>query len=355
MDDNAGLGELRRKIDEIDRQLLDILNDRAKVSLEIGKLKQEAGRDVCDLQREKAVIDAAIAASQGPLSPEDIHHIYMAVISASRRLQRPLRVAYLGPAATFTHQAARDKFGDAVEYHPCHTIPDVFVLTEKGETDFGVVPIENSTEGAVSHTLDSFIDSQLQACAEISLPITQNLLSKSPLCDIRVIYSHPQAIAQTRHWMSANMPAVDLVEVSSTAKAAKMAAQEPGTAAIGNEMAASVYGLHVVAPHIEDNPHNVTRFLVIGKTMATRSGHDATALFFSVKHQPGALYHALGVFARRDISLSRIESRPAQRKTWEYDFFVDIAGHPQDDTVQAALKELGEVCMYYKVIGAWPV
>ena len=349
------LDDLRAKIDEIDHRLVALLNERAEIAREIGRLKSQMGHTIIDPAREQAVLDRVAAANRGPLSQEALQSIYTAIISASRALQHRPRVAYLGPEATFSHQAALGRFGPAVDYVPARTIPEIFLLTEKGQADFGVVPVENSTEGMVSHTLDSFVDSDLKVCAEISLPITQNLLSRSPLAEIKRIYSHPQAIAQTRSWVSAHLPMVEIIEVTSTARAAEMAAQEKAAAAIATELAASVYGLDIVAPRIEDNPFNITRFLVIGPTMGTRTGHDKTALLLSVKHEVGALHTALGTLQRHGLNMTKIESRPARQRPWEYLFFVDILGHPDDEPVAIALRELSDVCVFLKVLGAWPI
>lgn len=349
------LEDLRSRIDEIDRQIVALLNARARVVLEIGALKHERDSEVFDPQREKLVVENVVEANEGPLSAEAIRSVYSAIFSASRALQRPLRVAYLGPEATFTHQAAKRRFGDAAQFVPARTIPEVFLMTEKGATDYGVVPVENSNEGVVSHTLDMFVDSELKICAEVTLPITQNLLAKCDLSSIQKVYSHPQAIAQSRGWLTQNLPHVEIVEVTSTARAAEMAAAEPLAAAVANELAAEVYGLRIVEPRIEDNTLNVTRFLVIGQQMSPRSGHDKTAILFSIKDRLGALHDTLEIFLRHGLNLTKIESRPSKRKAWDYVFFVDLLGHPDDEAVGAALEELGDECVFVKVLGAWPL
>lgn len=349
------LADCRRQMDEIDRRLVALLSERAALSLAIGRIKAGNGGSTYAPERERFVFDHVLGLNQGPLSAEALKDIYQAILAASRALQRPLHIAYLGPAGTFTHEAAERRFGSSVTYLPTRSIPEVFAAAEKGHADYGVVPVENSTEGVVTHTLDMFVDSELKVCAEISLAVSQHLLSNSGLAEIARVYSHPQAIAQCRGWLMQNLPAAELVEIASTSRAAQMAAGEPGSAAISTETAARLYGLEVVARRIEDNAANFTRFLVIGPKMSQRSGSDKTSLIFSIKDRVGALHDALDVFLRHSINLTKIESRPSKRKAWDYLFFVDFIGHPEDERVAAALAALSQECVLVKVLGAWPL
>jgi chorismate mutase/prephenate dehydratase len=269
-------------------------------------------------------------------------------------LQRPLRVGYLGPEGTFTHEAALKLFGASSEYVPCATIEDVFLETEKGNVDHGVVGIENSTAGAVTPTLDLLVDATVQVCAELELPISHYLLGRGDLSEVRRVCSHPQALAQCRRWLGQNLPNAERVEVASTVLAARQA-ESSDTAAIAPAAAAKLYGLRVLAPRIEDSSANVTRFFVLGRSRSPRTGQDKSAIVFAVKNRPGALRDALEVFARRAIDLTRIESRPSRRRLWEYVFFADFRGHPDDEAVAAALAELEAGALFVKVLGAWPV
>lgn len=349
------LEELRRKIDDVDARLVSLLNERATLSVEVGRVKAGDGTSTYAPERERGVFDHVLGLNGGPLSPEALRDIYRSILAGSRALQRPLQIAYFGPAGSFTHEAAQRRFGSVVNYLPARSIPEVFEATEKGHADYGVVPVENSTEGVVTHTLDVFVDSELKICAEIGLAISQHLLSNSTFEDIKRVYSHPQAIAQCRGWLAEHLPHAEVVEVGSTSRAAQMASGQASTAAIATETAAELYGLEVVARRIEDNAANFTRFLVIGPKMSQRSGCDKTSLLFSVRDRVGALHDVLDVFLRHSINLTKIESRPSKRKVWDYLFFVDFLGHPDDDLVATALREISEECVLVKVLGAWPV
>ncbi len=348
------LHRLRERIDALDRQLVELLNARAAVSRRIGELKGHSGRPVLDEAREQQVLRRVAAANTGPLSTEMVLEIYRAILSTSRVLQRPIRVAYLGPAATFTHQAARRKFGGSAQYLPAASIGEVFLMSEKGEADYGVVPVENSTEGVVSHTLDMFMASEQKISAEVSLRIAHYLMSKTPLEGIRRVYSHPQALAQCRRWLGEHLPKVEVVEVTSTARAAEIARDEPGAGAVAPELAAEVYGLNILASHIEDMPTNTTRFLVIGQSMSAATGRDRTALMFCLQDRVGALHDALAVLKRQNINLSMIESRPSRTQLWDWVFFTELEGHPDDAAVAPALEALRRECSFVKVLGAWP-
>ncbi|MBP7276469.1 MAG: prephenate dehydratase, partial [Kiritimatiellae bacterium] len=320
------LDECRSRIDALDKELVRLLNERTRMALEIGRIKQETGGEIYAPAREKAVFDRISAANEGPLPAEALQAIYREVMSAALALERPLRIAFLGPQATFTHQAARLKFGASVSYVPCETITDVFTTVEKRLADYGVVPIENSTDGAVTHTLDQFAVTPLRICAEILLPVAQHYMVADPDAHIGRICSKAEVFGQCRRWIQSHMPAVELRPVSSTARGAEMASAEPTTAAIASELAAELYGLRIVARDVQDVSGNTTRFLVIARVAAEPTGEDKTTLLFSVRHESGALFRAIEVFARAGINLLKIESRPNRSKAWEYNFFVDLEG-----------------------------
>ncbi len=352
------LAAVRDEIDTIDRQLIDLLNRRAAASVEVARIKREGAVTTYVPSREQEVLNHILAANTGPLTEAHVRAIYSEIFSASRHLQRPLRVAYFGPPGTHTHRAAegaaRVRFGSFVDYIPLGTVEDVFGATERGNADYGVVPVENSTEGSVGQTLDLFIDSPLKICAEILLRITHHLVGQGPLESVQRVYSHPQALAQCRRWLLTNLPAVETVESSSTSAAVLQAAEESGVAAIGSEEAAARYNVPVLARSIQDQANNTTRFLLIGQDVGRPSGRDKTSILFSVRDRVGALHDVLSVFARRGINLTRIESRPSRREPWEYVFFVDFVGHPEEPNAAAALAEMQEPCTTVKVLGAWP-
>ena len=349
------LASLRQQIDDLDQRLVEVLNDRARVSIEIGRLKQAAAvpSPIYAPDREAEVYARLAAISPGPLPFEGLKAIYGEIISASRKLQRPLAVAFLGPEATFSHQAAISQFGRSTTYLPVATIPDVFKETEAGRADYGVVPIENSIEGAVSFSLDSFVDSELKACSEFRLEVHQALMSRVPLEQVKVVYSHPQAIAQCRNWLRTHLPNVPLVETASTAGAAVQAASEEHAAALGPELAADAHGLSVLEPRAEDAAGNVTRFLVIGPHLGERTGRDRMALLFSIKDRVGVLRDVLAMFAQSGVNLTKIESRPSKRRAWDYLFFADLEGHPDDPGMAKVLDDLRELTVFVKVLGAW--
>jgi chorismate mutase/prephenate dehydratase len=349
------LKNLRKKIDEVDDQILELLNKRARTTLEIAKVKKKAGSEYYLPHREEEIYKRLKKKSKGPFPNKALEEVYREIISGSLSLEKPLRIAYLGPQATFTHLASMRKFGSSPTYLPVKSIADVFSEVEKGRADYGVVPIENSTEGVINYTLDMFIDSDLKVVSEILLEISHNLLSKSSLTNIKKIYSHSQAIAQARNWMESNLPNAKIFEVSSTARAAARAAKEKNAGAIASELAAKLYNLKIVASHIEDTKENVTRFLVIGRTLSKRTGRDKTSIMFSIKDRPGALHDMLRPFAKEKINLTKIESRPSKKKAWDYYFFVDFQGHIGERKVEKALKELEKGCLFLKILGAYPV
>ncbi len=349
------LEELRREIDAIDDGILELLNRRARLALEVGTVKAGENRDFHVPSREREIYERLTAANSGPFPNEAIRSVFREIISASLALEAPMKVAFFGPKATFTHLATMQHFGLSAELIPQKSIPAVFEEVEKGRALYGVVPVENSTEGMVSHTLDMFMESELKINAEVLLEIHHYLLSRTGrLEDIRKVYSHPQPIAQCRNWLAENLPNVPVVDVASTAVAAQIVSEDYTSAAIASELAASLYDLKVVRERIEDQVNNFTRFLVIGKKMAEKGGDDKTSLMFSVKDEPGILYRMLEPFAKRGVSLSKIESRPLKKKAWEYIFFLDLAGHITDPVVADAVQELKGYCQFVKVLGSYP-
>ena len=346
---------LRHQIDEGDKTILDLLNKRGELAISIGNLKKGSGMAPYAPAREADLLNRLRAMNKGPFPDKALVAVYREIMSACLALQKPLRVAYLGPEGTFTHQASLSRFGSSAQYIPQATIGQVFAEVEKGGCDLGVAPVENSTEGSVTDTLDLLIETPLTVCGEIFKEVSLDLLSKGGrLKEIKKIYSHPQALAQCRRWLEANLPDIPAVKVESTALAARAARRDGRVAAIASEYAGSIYGLKVVKRSIQDSANNMTRFLVIGKEMPGRTGYDKTSLLFSVRHEPGALVRALRPFARRRLNLSKIESRPLKGKTWEYLFFLDLEGHISDRKVGKALEELKGLCLYMKVLGSYP-
>ena len=351
----TGIEQLREKIDQTDDHILRLLNRRASLAQEVGRIKSQSQRAYYHPGREEEIFERLAKKNSGPFPAASVRPVYREIISACRSLEKRISVAYLGPEATFTHLAARRQFGHMAEFLPEQSITDVFEEVERGRADYGVVPIENSTEGVVSHTLDMFLDSPLQIYAEIVIEVRHNLLSKqSRLQAIKRLYSHRQAAAQCRQWLRKHLPAAPIEEVASTAEAARRAAADPEAGAIASEYAGDVYRLKVVERGIEDLANNFTRFLVIGFQPGVRSGNDITSIMFSVKDQPGVLWHALGTFARRGINLSKIESRPLRGKAWEYVFFAEMDGHGEEPRIQKALLALEKYAVFVKVLGSFP-
>ncbi len=348
------LKKYRDKIDQIDKRLVSLLNERAKASLGIGKLKMKTKKGIYAPAREQAILKKIASLNKGPMSREAFEAIYREIMSSSLALEKELQIAYFGEAGSFTHLAAVNKFGSQVTYISSGSILEVFQKVEHGECDYGVVPIENSTEGAVTHTFDLLVDSELKICAQALLPVSQNLLSQSPLSRVKKVYSHPQVFGQCRNWLFKHVPKAALVEVSSTTKAAQMALKEKGVAAIGSRQAAKIYGLKIVASNIQDSAHNMTRFLVISSQDVPQTGKDRTSILFSIKDRVGALHAMLSPFAKNKINLTKIESRPSKKKAWDYFFFVDFEGHREDAKVKKALAELEDMCKYLKILGSYP-
>jgi chorismate mutase/prephenate dehydratase len=353
--DEKNLHKLRQQIDALDDQILDMLNRRAEVVIAVGKAKDEKRGEYYVPSREKEIFERLTARNQGPFPNEGVRRVFREVISASLSLEQPLKVAFLGPQATYTHVAAMQQFGLSAQLVPLKSISSIFEEVSRGRASYGVVPVENSNEGVVSHTLDMFMSSDLKIIAEILLPVSHDLLNISgQISDVRKVISHPQAIGQCRSWLEENLPDTPLVDASSTASAAQQAAEDASVAAIASETAASLYGLRVVKHKIEDNPNNFTRFLVIGSDMQRPSENDKTSIMFSVKDQAGVLYHMLEPFSKRDINLAKIESRPMKGKAWEYIFFLDMVGHVEDKNISDAVEELKNYCQFIKVLGSYP-
>lgn len=353
--DQDKLKEFRAEIDAIDDQILDLLNNRAKVVVQVGKAKQGEQSDFYVPSREKAIYDRLTLHNQGPFPDSGVLRVFREIISASLSLEEPMKVAFLGPQATFTHVASMQQFGHSAKLLPQKSIPAVFDEVLRGRAHYGVVPVENSNEGIVNHTLDMFLDSDLKIIAEILLEISHDLLSSTgQLADVRKVVSHPQALAQCRAWLEENLPNASLVDVASTALAAQLVADDESAAAIASEQAGHLYGLKVVKNKIEDNPNNFTRFLVIGRNTPPRSGKDKTSVMFSVKDEPGILYRMLEPFSSRGINLCKIESRPLRKKAWEYIFFLDIDGHIDEPIVAESIKDLRNYCQFLKVLGSYP-
>jgi chorismate mutase/prephenate dehydratase len=348
------LSRLRKKIDAVDARILDLLTDRARLTLLVGKVKQKNKTHIYAPDREKQIYEHILKVNKGPLSGDTLVAIYREIMSGSLALEKPIKIAYLGPPTTFTHLAALKKFGSSLSYYPANSITEIFTEVENGRAEYGVVPIENSIEGAVNHTLDMFMESDLVICSEVSLEISHNLMAKCPLKQVKRVYSKFEVFGQCRMWLESNLPAVELVEVSSTAKAAQQAAKVRDSAAIASSLAADCYGLKILAESIEDSSHNITRFLVIGKYQTPSTGRDKTSIMFSVKDRPGALHDMLVPFKKNRINLTKIESRPSKRKAWDYYFFVDLEGHANDAKVKRALEQLNRQSNILKVLGSYP-
>ena len=348
------ISEHRKAIDKFDAQIVKLLNERTKHVLAIGEMKRKGGEEIYAPHRERAVLQRVCRKNQGPITNESLRAIYREVMSSALSLEKSLTVAYLGPEATFTHQAAIQRFGASLRYTPQKTITDVFTEVSKRRADYGVVPVENSTEGAVTHTLDVFMDSDLKIVAQIVLPVQHCLLANSSRSQIRKLYVHPQTLGQCRAWVQTNLPRVEIVETSSNARSVELAGKEKGAAAIAGLLAAERYDVPVLDHDIQDNIGNATRFLVLGRQCSPPTGKDRTSLMFSLVDRVGALYSALVAFRRHRVNMTKIESRPSKRKAWEYIFFVDCEGHMEDRRLTKAIALLGEHCSYVKVLGSYP-
>lgn len=349
------LKRLREKIDRIDEKILVFLNQRVEEVIKISKLKKKKKLTVYSPEREASMLNRLKKINKGPLRSEDLENIFREILSVCRSQRTVLEIAYLGPPGTFTHLAAIKKFGKKPKYIPTESISDVFDKVERGEADYGVVPIENSTEGVISYTLDMFFVSTLNISAEMTLNISHALLGRSSnIKNIKRVYSNPQVFAQCRKWISRSLKGVELIPTPSTAKAALRAQKDIYGACIGNKILANLYGLKIISASIEDFPLNFTRFLVIAKEDSSPSGKDKTSILFSIKDRIGALYDVLSSFKSCGINLTKIESRPSKIKPWEYYFFVDIEGHRNSPSVQKALEKLEKECIFVKILGSYP-
>jgi chorismate mutase/prephenate dehydratase len=344
----------RNEIDHLDQQIIELLNQRARIAQSIGRRKNEQGLPAYDASREKQVLERIVSFSAGPLPNAALRAVYREIMSACRALEQPITVAFLGPAGTFTHMVTLQQFGTSVMTAPAATIADVFRTVEHDEAHYGVVPVENSNEGVESHTLDNLVQTDLKICAEAYLQVHQCLLSRVPLEDIQTVYSHPNALGQCQEWLRHNLPHANIVPVSSTSRGAELASAEPNAAAIGAALAAQVYGLDIFAERIEDHPNNRTRFLVIGSHESPPTGKDKTSITFMAPHRPGGLWDALGCFHKHGINLTMIVSRPNRVKPFEYRFFVDFQGHAREPQVQQALETARENCHAVAVLGSYP-
>jgi chorismate mutase / prephenate dehydratase len=359
----GGLDGLRRQLDELDDQIVELLARRADVSRNVAQVKQRDGGAVYAPAREAEIFDRLTRRAEGRLAPENLRAIYREIIAGSRDLQQPLRIAYLGPRATFGHQASRLRFGTTATYVPAPTHAEVITEVERGNVDYGVIAIENSTTGPVLESQDRLIETPLQVCDEITIPVSLYLLARCPLAEIKTVYAHLQAIGQSQRWVAQHLPGRDVVAVASNGLAAERASQEDGAASISPKLAAAEYGLDILAEGIQDSANNYTRFWVVGQKMSERpTGNDKTALVLSIHDRIGTLRDVAQVFAERDLSLSAIHSRPAKgllsgarSSTWDYVFFFELRGHAAEERVQDAIKALEPYTVFVKVLGSWPV
>jgi chorismate mutase/prephenate dehydratase len=351
------LESLRKKIDEIDSLLIDSISERARCAQQVAEVKENQGEQAFyKPAREAQVLRRVMEKNQGPLGNEDMARLFRQIMSACLALEQPVKVAYLGPEGTFTQEAALKHFGDSAVSVPQSAIDEVFREVLSGSCHYGVVPVENSTEGVISHTLDSFMDSSLKICGEVELRIHQHFMvgTNTDKKNISRVYSHAQSLAQCRQWLNSNFPAIERVAVSSNAEAAKRVQGEWNSAAIAGDMACELYSLEKLHQKIEDNPDNSTRFLIIGPEEVPKSGVDRTSLVVSVRNKPGALHDLLKPFQRHNVDMTRLESRPSRSSKWTYVFFIDLEGHIDDPAVANVLEELNSQVVELKVLGSYP-
>lgn len=350
------LKPLREQIDAIDAQMLQLLNQRARLAQEVGHVKAETNAPVFRPEREATVLRRVAENNPGPLASSDIQMIFREVMSICRALERRVTVAFLGPSGTFSEQAVFKQFGHAVESMPCASIDEVFRAAEAGTADFGVVPVENSSEGAINRTLDLLLQTSLDISGEVSIAVHHSLMTRDGTMDgIKRICAHSQALAQCQAWLNQHFPNVERQAVASNAEAARLAGEDPTIAAIAGELAGEKYDLTVVNAHIQDDPHNRTRFAVIGRLKPTPSGKDQTTIILAVPNKAGAMHKLLAPLAVHGVSMTRFESRPARIGTWEYYFYVDVEGHQQQANVTRALDELKSEAAFFKVLGSYPL
>src|SRR4051794_36311038 len=348
------LEQLRVQIDALDHQLVDLLNARARVVVDIGHIKQRWNEPIYAPDREKMVLEKVRKLNKGPLSDRCFEAVYRELMSGSFALEKPLRIGYLGPAGSFSHAAAVKKFGSSVEYVPLADIPSVFEEVVRGHADYGLVPVENSLHGGVVDTLDAFLSSSAKIYAEVKVTVHHNLLAKEPWEQIRTIYSKPEVSSRCRQWLASVARARDVQPAASTSRAAEMASEMPGVAAIGSTLAGELHGLHVLFENIEDDPDNQTRFFVLSREGARKTGDDKTAIMFTTAHKPGALAEVLDVFKERGINLTDIEKRPSKKVNWEYYFFIDAEGHQDDPRMKLAIEDARQHCLQLTVLGSYP-
>jgi chorismate mutase/prephenate dehydratase len=349
------LQAVRARIDGIDLRLIDLLNERARLVAEVGRIKQDSGAPIFQPEREAEVMRRVVDASKGPLPNSAVEAIYREIFSAARAVQRPLTVSYLGPEGTFSELALLKRFGSSAQPQSCASIDEVFRAAESARVDYAVVPVENSSEGAVSRSLDLLLTTPLFIVAEVSVPVHLHLLTRTGTLDgVGRVLAHPQALAQCVAWLNLNAPGLERVSVASNAEAARLAGQDPTVAAVAGDRAAVRYGLQTVASLIQDDAHNRTRFVVLGNHQTRRSGNDKTSLILSVANRSGAVYEMLAPLARHGVSMTRFESRPARTGAWEYHFFVDLEGHASDANIASALAELQHACAFYRCLGSYP-
>lgn len=352
--ENQDLSALREKIDDLDHQIVDLLNQRANVVVAVGKAKKVDGTPIYAPDREQAVLQRIAQLNQGPLPPKTLQAIYRELMSGSFALEKPLRIGFLGPEGSFSHLASMRKFGASVEHLSLPDIRAVFDEVTRGHCDLGLVPIENSLGGGIIETMDSFLEADVHICAEVVVEIHHNLLANCPPEQIKLVASKPEIFAQCRNWISTGLTNVELVPVASSSKAAEMAASEKNLAAIGSQLAAELYGLKIVFANIEDNASNQTRFFVISKKPTGRTGNDKTSILFTTPHKSGALVEVLNVLAAHNVNLTSIDNRPSKRRNWEYYFFLDAEGHIEDEHLQAAITEMKKHCNELHVLGSFP-
>jgi chorismate mutase/prephenate dehydratase len=346
--------EHRKAIDKLDAQIVKLLNDRTKHVLEIGEMKLKAGEEIYAPHREQAVLDRVCKMNSGPITNESLRAIYREIMSSALSLEKSMTIAFLGPEATFTHEAAIRRFGSSLKYSAQKTIADVFTEVSMKRADYGVVPVENSTEGVVTHTLDMFAESDLKIVAQIILPIQQCLVSRSKREEIQKFYVHPQTLGQCRIWLQRNFPHAEIVETSSNSRSVEFASKEKHSAAIAGVLAAEKYNVPILEHDVQDNASNATRFLVLGRQCSPPTGKDRTSLMVSLAHEVGALHSALAAFRRSKLNMTKIESRPSKRKAWEYFFFIDCDGHTSDRPVSKAIADLEKECNFVKILGSYP-
>ena len=352
---DSALAPLRDQIDGIDRQLIELVSRRAQLATEVGRQKLVTGSPVYRPEREAEVMRTVAALNPGPLSAASLEAVFREVISACRAMERPLAIAYLGPPGTFSELAAQRQFGSAVRLQPCVSIDEVFQTVESGRADYAVVPVENSTEGAVSRTLDLLLTTGLKIVAELSVPVQHHLMSLGGTLEgIKRVLVHPQALAQCLTWLNQNLPGPERVQVASNAEAARQASLDPAAAAVAGESAAPLYGLQIIARRIQDDPQNRTRFVVLGLQDCAPTGNDKTSLILSVHNRAGAVHDMLGPLATHGVSMTRFESRPARTGAWEYHFYIDVEGHASDPPVAAAFAELQQACAFFRNLGSYP-